>query len=234
MTSNAASTTAPTTRPLDTVVLDIDGTLVDSNYQHALAWARAFAAAGRDVAVWRVHRAIGMGGDRLVPHLIGEEGEAELGDRIRKLWEREVDRLLDETTLLPHARDLLDRLDEARVKVVLASSGKPEHVRRALDLLGERDESASAIDHVASSGDAATKPAPDLIDKALAEVGGAEAVVIGDSVWDAQAAKRAGTRMIGVRTGGFGADELREAGADLVVDDLAGVIEACAPLLPGR
>ena len=218
--------------PVDTVVLDIDGTLVDSNYHHALAWARAFAACGRDVPVWRIHRAIGMGGDRLVPHLIGDEGERELGDRVRKTWESEVEGLIGETTLLPHARDLLQSLRERPVNVALASSGKPEHVRRALDLLGESTDSGGpAIDDVTSSGDAETKPAPDLIDKALAAVDGSRAVVVGDSVWDAEAAHRAGARMVAVRTGGFGADELTDAGAELVVDGLADLIDRLDEIL---
>lgn len=221
-------------RPVDTVVLDIDGTLVDSNYHHALAWARAFASVGRDVPVWEIHRAIGMGGDRLVPHLIGADGEREVGDQVRDAWESEVEGLIEETTLLPHARDLLDRLRGLSVNVVLASSGKPEHVQRALDLLGEGNEQGSAIDHVASSEDAATKPAPDLIEKALAEVDGSHAVVIGDSVWDAEAAQRAGTRMVAVLTGGFGSDELRNAGAELIAEDLAAVIARLDSVLAGE
>lgn len=208
---------------IDTVVLDIDGTLVDSNYHHALAWARAFAAVGRLVPVWRIHRSIGMGGDRLVPHLIGRDGEAEVGERVRSQWELEVEGLLAETVLLPGAVDLVRRLGDEPVKVVLASSGKAEHVRRTLRLLGE--ESDRSIDSVTSSADGATKPAPDLIDRALADVDGSSAVVIGDSVWDAQAARRAGTAMVGVLTGGFGAAELREAGAGLVVEDLTELLE---------
>jgi len=210
-------------RRADTVVLDVDGTLVDSNYHHTLAWARAFRALGHEVPLWRIHRSIGMGGDRLVPHLIGSDAD-ELGDRIREVWEREIDDLLEETTLLPDASELLRRLDGMPVRVVLASSGKPGHVQRALRLLGE-ETTASAIDHVASSGDAATKPAPDLIDKALEEVGGSHAVVVGDSVWDARAAQNAGSRMVGLLTGGFGTDELIEAGAERVFADLAGLIE---------
>ncbi len=210
----------------DTVVLDIDGTLVDSNYHHTLAWARAFRALGFDVPLWRIHRGIGMGGDRLVPWLIGENADHELGDQVRDAWEGEIDGLLGETILLPFASELLRRLDGLSVKVVLASSGKPDHVRRALRLLGERPRVDEAIDHVASSGDAASKPAPDLIHKALDEVGGSAAVVIGDSVWDARAAQRAGSRMVGVLTGGFGAAELIEAGAERVFADLADLLEA--------
>jgi len=224
----------PQEQAVDTVVLDIDGTLVDSNYHHALAWARAFRAAGRDVPLWRIHRSIGMGGDRLVPRFIGTDADGPLGDRIREAWEREVGALLEETVLLPFAGELMERLEDRPVKVALASSGKPDHVRRALDLLGERGDEGSAIDHVASSQDARTKPAPDLIDKALAEVGGSHAVVIGDSVWDAHAARRAGSRMVGVLTGGFGAAELTDAGAERVFDDLADLVDSLDEILGVR
>ena len=216
----------------DTVVLDVDGTLVDSNYHHTLAWARAFRALGFDVPLWRIHRSIGMGGDRLVPRLIGTDADDEMGDRIREVWEQEIDGLLEETILLPFASELLRRLDGLPVRVVLASSGKPDHVQRALALLGERP-TTSAIDHVTSSGDAPTKPAPDLIDKALDEVGGSHAVVVGDSVWDAQAARNAGSRMVGLLTGGFGTDELIEAGADRVFADLADLIEVLDEVIGG-
>ena len=216
---------------VDTVVLDIDGTLVDSNYHHTLAWARAFRAVGRDVPLWKIHRSIGMGGDRLVSRFVGADADGRLTHRVKEVWAQEIDGLLGETILLPSAAELLRRLGERPVKVVLASSGKPDHVRRALELLGEKNAADSAIDQVTSSGDAATKPAPDLIDKALDEVGGSTAVVIGDSVWDAEAAKRAATRMVGVLTGGFGADELRAAGAERVFDDLTELLQVLDEVL---
>ncbi|WP_310962058.1 HAD family hydrolase [Nocardioides terrisoli] len=212
---------------VDTVVLDVDGTLVDSNYHHVIAWARAFGSVGYDVPLWRIHRSIGMGGDRLVPRLIGESADAKVGDRARDAWTQEVDQLLPEIRPLPHARDLLARLRDARVRVVLASSGKPEHTRHSMDLL-DADEQ---VDEVTTSGDAPTKPAPDLIDKAIEEVDGSTALVVGDSVWDAEAAQRAGVRMVGVLTGGFGAAELTDAGAEEVFETIADLVESLDRLL---
>ena len=116
-------------------VLDVDGTLVDSNYQHALAWYRAFRALGETYPVWRIHRLIGMGGDQLVSALGGEDVEQRIGDQAREKWVEEVDPLIPEMAPLPGARDLLVALRERGHRVVLASSGKPQHVEHYLDLL---------------------------------------------------------------------------------------------------
>ena len=108
---------------IDTVVLDIDGTLVDSNYHHTIAWGRAFRRLGHVVPHWRIHRCIGMGGDRLVPSLVGDEVDRELGDEMRDTWASEVQRILYEIEPLECAPELLEELDRRPVKVVLASSG---------------------------------------------------------------------------------------------------------------
>ncbi|HET8604499.1 MAG TPA: HAD family hydrolase [Marmoricola sp.] len=213
---------------IDTVVLDIDGTLVDSNYHHALAWARAFRAHGHVVPIWRIHRCIGMGGDRLVPSLVGEEVDRTQGDDIRATWKKEADAMLEEIEPLDRASELLDELDRRPVKVVLATSGKPEHTEHSLDLLGARRH----VDNVESSGDAETKPAPDLLDKAVASVDGAASVVIGDSVWDSEASKRHGAPMVALLTGGFGRDELVAAGAVRVLDDVADLLDHLDELVP--
>ena len=213
---------------IDTVVLDIDGTLVDSNYHHVLAWARAFRAHGHVVPAWRIHRCIGMGGDRLVPALVGEEVDHEQGDDIRATWKEQADAMLDEIVPLDRAPELLDELDRRKVKVVLATSGKPEHTDHSLDLLDAR----RYVDNVESSGDAETKPAPDLLDKAVGSVDGNASVVIGDSVWDAEASKRHGAPMVALLTGGFGRDELVAAGAVRVFDDVADLLDHLDELVP--
>jgi HAD superfamily hydrolase (TIGR01549 family) len=199
-------------------VLDVDGTLVDSNYQHAIAWYRALRALDEIHPIWRIHRLIGMGGDQLLPTLAGDEVEARIGDEARERQGKEVDQLLGEIAPLPGARDLLLAIKERGHKLVLASSGQQRHVDFALDLLDARD----IADAWTSSADAeATKPAPDLLQVALKKLGespDAPSVLIGDSVYDVQAAKNAGMPAIAVRSGGFGDDELREAGAVAIYD----------------
>jgi HAD superfamily hydrolase (TIGR01549 family) len=197
----------------DTVVLDVDGTLVDSNYHHTRAWQRAFAQVGLLVPAERIHRAIGMGGERLVPHVTDQTVEDACGDRIRSTWKDEVDAVLAEIPALTGAEDLLDALRARGLKVVLATSGKPEHTEHSMTVLDARDR----IDHLATSADVdASKPAPDLLTTALRAVDGTAAVMIGDTVWDAAAAGRAGMRMIGVLSGGIGRAELTSAGAEQV------------------
>jgi HAD superfamily hydrolase (TIGR01549 family) len=218
--------------PVDTVVLDVDGTLVDSNYHHTLAWSRAFRSAGYDVPLWRIHRSIGMGGERLVPRLIGETADQQVGEQVRDRWEKEVEPLLEEIRPLPHARELLEELRKRPVKVVLASSGKAEHTRRWVDML-DADEPEREVDDVTSGSDVRTKPDPELIDKAVEAVDGDTALVVGDSVWDAEAARRRGARMVGLLTGGFGRDELEEAGATMVCENVAELIERLDTVLFG-
>jgi HAD superfamily hydrolase (TIGR01549 family) len=209
-------------------VLDVDGTLVDTNYQHALAWYRAFRSLGETYPVWRIHRLIGMGGDQLVSALGGEEVEQRIGEQARERWVKEADPMMAETTLLPGARELIVALKERGHRVVLASSGKPHHVERALDLLDARE----LADGWTNGDDVeATKPAPDLLHVALEKIGepaDAPSVVIGDSVYDVEAAKKAGMPSLVVRSGGFGDDELRNAGALGIYDtpgDLAAALD---------
>src|SRR4051812_38604427 len=209
-------------------VLDVDGTLVDSNYQHALAWYRALRSMGETVPVWRLHRLIGMGGDQLVLALGGEELEQRIGEEARKRQGEEVDQMIDEVAPLPGARELLLGIKERGPRLVLARSGQQRHVDLALDLLDARE----IADAWTSSADAEqTKPAPDLLQTALKKLGvpeDAPSVLIGDSVWDVEAAKNAGMPAIAVRSGGFGDDELREAGAIGIYDtpgDLAAALD---------
>jgi HAD superfamily hydrolase (TIGR01509 family) len=202
-------------------ILDIDGTLVDSNYHHAIAWYRALRLHGLTVPLWRVHRAIGMGGDQLVTHLAGEGFERVRGDAVRDAEHAYYAQLICEVQPLEGARELISDLKGRGCTIVLASSAKPSEVAHYLDLLDARPLADAWTD----SGDVeATKPAPDLVEVAVErarQLGDVDtAVMVGDSVWDCEAAKRAGVEVIAVRTGGFGADELREAGATAVYDSI--------------
>ncbi|MFE0403798.1 HAD family hydrolase [Streptomyces nigra] len=207
-------------------VLDVDGTLIDSNYHHALAWYRALRSVGETWPVWRLHRLIGMGGDQLVTALGGEDLERRVGDRVREQQGKEVDGLIEEMAPLPGARDLLLAIKERGHRLVLASSGKERHVDAFLDMLDARD---IADDWTSSADVEASKPAPDLLHVALQKVGAppdAPSVMIGDSVWDVEAAKRAGMPALVVRSGGFGDDELRDAGAAALYDTPADLAKA--------
>jgi phosphoglycolate phosphatase-like HAD superfamily hydrolase len=202
---------------VDTVVLDVDGTLVDSNYHHTLSWWRAFHEQGQQVPAWRIHRAIGMGGDRLVSAVAGDRVEEELGDAVRDGWEQHYDHLLDDILPLPAAGELLADLDGRGFRVALASSGIPRHTEHAIEVL----EAGGRVDTATTSEDAdESKPHPELIQVALDQVDAAHAVLVGDSVWDVRSAKNSGLPVIGVLCGGFGRAELEDEGADMVCEDL--------------
>lgn len=206
-------------------LLDLDGTLVDSNYQHALAWYRAFRLHGITIPVWRCHRAIGMGGDQLVSFLAGDGFEAEHGSALRLEEHALYAQLVGEVQPFDGARGLIEDLKGLGASVVIASSAKPRDTQHYLDLLDAR----SLVDGWTDSGDVdATKPAPDLIEAALALAGGGPAVMVGDSTWDCEAAKAANVPTIAVRTGGFGVDELRAAGAGQVFDSIGELRERLA------
>jgi HAD superfamily hydrolase (TIGR01549 family) len=201
-------------------ILDIDGTLVDTNYQHAIAWYRAFRQHGALLPIWRIHRHIGMGGDQLVGALCGDKIEEEKGDDIRAAEKVLYMELIDEVEPLHGARDLIVDLKESGHTVVLASSAKAEEVDHYLDQLDARE----LADGWTSSADVeATKPHPDLVVAALEKAGTDNGVMIGDSTFDCEAAKRAGIETIAVLTGGFSEQELLDAGATQVfhsIDDL--------------
>ena len=201
-------------------VLDIDGTLVDTNYHHAIAWFRAFRQNGELLPVWRIHRHIGMGGDQLVPALCGGRVEEEKGDDIRSAEKVLYMELIDEVEPLHGARDLIADLKESGHTVVLASSAKAEEVEHYLDQLDAR---ALADGWTTSADVKATKPEPDLVVAALEKAGSDDGVMVGDSPYDCQAAGRAGIETIAVLTGGFSEQELLDAGAAQVfgsIDEL--------------
>jgi HAD superfamily hydrolase (TIGR01549 family) len=215
-------------RAVDTVLLDVDGTLVDSNHHHALAWWRAFREHGYDVPAWRIHRAVGMGGDRLVSAVAGDTVESNAGDLIRDAWEKHYDSVLEEVPPFPGAPELLAALRERGFQVALASSGIPRHTRHAVDALEAQDDAATTT----TSADAEeSKPDPELLEVALDRVDAGRAVLVGDSVWDVRSGREAGIPVIGVLTGGFGRAELEDAGADVVCDDVRDLLDRLGDLL---
>lgn len=199
-------------------ILDVDGTLVDTNYHHALAWHRALRAHDRQVQMWKVHRHIGMGGDQILDALIGEEAAAEQGDAIRAAETEAYGELIGEVEPMAGARELLEKLHAEEATTVLASSAKEEEVDHYLDLLDARE----LVDDWTTSADVErTKPHPDLVHAALDKAGAeGPAVMVGDSVWDVKAARAAGVSTLAVLTGGFSEVELREAGATQVVESI--------------
>jgi HAD superfamily hydrolase (TIGR01509 family) len=203
--------------PPTAAVLDVDGTLVDTNYQHALAWFRAFRAERIVLPMWRLHRHVGMGGDKFVAAVAGDEVEDRLGDRLRDSWEHQFDELIDETEPLAGARELIQELKKRGHSTVLASSAIQRHVDDFLDKLDAHDlaDGWTTKDDVEAS-----KPDPDLVEAALAKANTREAVMIGDTPWDVKAAAKAGIETICVVTGGFSKQELEEAGAVAVYESL--------------
>ena len=198
-------------------ILDVDGTLVDTNYQHALAWYEAFRQSGVTLPVWRIHRHIGMGGDQLVPALTDDGFDESHGDDVRAAESALYLAAMRTVEPLAGASDLIETLRRRGHKIVLASSAKAQEVDHYLDLLDAR----SRVDGWTTSADVEqTKPQPDLVVAALEKGGGGDAVMVGDSTWDCRAAKEAGIESIGVLTGGFSRDELRDAGAAQVYESI--------------
>ncbi len=195
-----------------TAILDVDGTLVDTNYHHAIAWFRAFRRFDVTEQIWRIHRHIGMGGDQLVAAVAGDEVEERCGDDIREAESQLYGDLIGEVQAMEGSRDLIIDLGERGNTVVLASSAKEEEIEHYVDLLDVRE----IVDAWTTSADVEqTKPKPDLVNAALEKVGGRsdDALMIGDTVWDVEAAARAGVETLAVLTGGFSEQELRDAGA---------------------
>ena len=204
-------------------ILDVDGTLVDTNYHHALAWQRAFRRHGIVLPAWRIHRHMGMGGDQVIAALCGDETEQRHGDDIRKAEKGLYMELIGEVAPLPGARRLIEVLKERGHAVVLASSAKSEEVDHYLDLLDARE----LVDGWTTSADVErTKPHPDLVGAGLEKAGGAPGVMVGDSTWDCEAAQRCGVRAVGLLTGGFAASELRDAGAEVVFESIPALVES--------
>ncbi|HVX45972.1 MAG TPA: HAD family hydrolase [Mycobacteriales bacterium] len=194
----------------DAAIFDVDGTLVDSNYQHALAWYRAFRRVQTTLPIWRIHRHVGIGGDRIVTALAGEEFEQRHGDEVRRAHDEEFGQLIDEVAALDGAHELLVAMADRGVELTVASSGNAETTDRLLALVG----AGELLHAVVTSADVdSSKPAPDLVQRARAAVGAYRPLMIGDAVWDAQAAVQASIPFVALRTGGFSESELAGAGA---------------------
>ena len=201
----------------DTAIFDVDGTLVDTNYQHALAWFRALRRYDITRPMWRIHRGIGMGGDLFVSAVAGRDIEDAHGDDVRQAWVEEFDHLIGEIQPFEGAHELLADVKERGFRLVLASSGKARHVEAFLDLIDGR----SLADAWTTSDDVEkSKPEPDIVSAALAKVEGASGIMVGDSIYDAQAAAKLNIPTLGVRTGGFSVSELQEVGVLQVFDSL--------------
>jgi HAD superfamily hydrolase (TIGR01509 family) len=205
------------------VLFDIDGTLVDSNYLHVEAYAHAFADFDLAVDAWRIHRGIGMDGSKLMQSLLGDRAD-EWADRVKDRNAEHYRSLAPRLRAFDGARELLRVLAERDVTVVLATSA-PEN---ELELLRGVLDVEDALTAVTSDGDVETaKPAPDIVHVALerAKTDAADAVFVGDSVWDMEAATSVGVTAIGVLSGGVSARELLDAGATAVYADVAELLE---------
>jgi HAD superfamily hydrolase (TIGR01509 family) len=192
------------------VIFDIDGTLVDSNYQHAFAWWRAFREHGRLVPMFEIHKRIGMGGDNLLEDLIGTYSE-----QLSESRKRHFRRLREELTSFDGASDLLREVSRRGAKVVLATSASKEDLEALLAVL-DADE---AIDHITSVTDVEnSKPDPDVFQRALdiADLTPERAIVLGDTPWDVDAAEKVGLRCVCVESGGWTRRDLEAAGAAAV------------------
>lgn len=199
------------------VLFDIDGTLVDSNYLHVHAWARAFNDVGIAAESWRIHRSIGMDGSTLVKTLAGDTDD-DTKDRLKDLHSRYYKELTPLLRVLPGGRDVLEKVAAMGLQVVLATSAPDDELsilRKVLD----RDD---VVSELTSSADVDTaKPQPDIIQVALDRAGvtAQRAVFVGDSVWDTEACRRAGVTSIGVLSGGVSREELTAGGARVVFED---------------
>ncbi|MGD8193082.1 HAD family hydrolase [Herbiconiux sp. P18] len=204
------------------VLFDVDGTLVDSNYQHVTCWVRALDEVGHPVPAWRIHRCLGMDSSRLLDELLGDAKE-ELGDRAKELHADYYKEVAGDLNPLPGARELLKHLREAGHTIVLATSAPEDE----LDILRAVLDVDDALHAVTNADDVETaKPEPDILMVALERAGVAadDAVMVGDSQWDLVAAERSGIRSIGVLCGGIGRDVLDAAGASETHDDPAALL----------
>jgi HAD superfamily hydrolase (TIGR01509 family) len=208
------------------LLFDLDGTLVDSVYQHVLAWREALASAGIDLSIWRVHRRIGMSGGLFLRALVRETGrelDPHEADRLRGLHEEGYVRREGEVRVLPGAPELLSTLTRAGVPWAIATSGSDKTAKHALTLL----DLPSGAPVITRNQVAFAKPNPDLFIAAAEAVGRpiTECFVVGDSVWDMLAAQRAHALGVGVLSGGYGREELQSAGAFRVYDDAKDLLD---------
>jgi HAD superfamily hydrolase (TIGR01509 family) len=201
------------------VLFDVDGTLVDTNYLHTLAWARALDDVGEWAPMHAIHRLVGMGGDHLIPTLLGHDCDKASEARTVRYGE-----LIGEAKAFPGAKDLVRRVDEAGLAAVLATSSPGHELKIVLGVLDIDDllEAKTTADDIEAS-----KPSPEVFLTAMANASldPARTLAIGDSVWDVEAARSAGIGCIGVESGGFSRHELSEAGALHVYRDVREILE---------
>jgi HAD superfamily hydrolase (TIGR01509 family) len=201
-------------------LFDLDGTLVDSVYQHVLAWREALEQVGIELSVWRIHRRIGMSGGLFVNALLRETGreiKSNEAEQLRRLHAEAYNRQSKQVRPLPGARELLQHLSELKVKYAIATSGRLETAGPTLELLGL----PSGIPVVTRDLVRYAKPDPHLFLEAAAQLNApiTNSIVVGDSVWDLLAARRARALGVGLLSGGYGAEELERAGAYRVYQD---------------
>lgn len=208
-------------------MFDLDGTLVDSVYQHVLAWREALEDSGIEVSVWRIHRRIGMSGGLFVNALSRETDRTlskEQADKIKRVHAEAYARMIGQVRPLPGARELLDHLSRAGIPWAIATSGRMESAGLALKILGVDPRRATVItrDMVQHA-----KPNPDLFLAAAKRLGVNihTSIVVGDSVWDLLAARLANSLGVGLLSGGYGEDELEKAGAYRVYQDPADMLQ---------
>lgn len=203
------------------VLLDVDGTLTDTNYLHTLAWRRAFLDHGHDVASWRIHRLIGASGSKLMTDLIGEPD-----DDVKESWREHFEAMGDDVRAFPGAADLVKTVRGRGGRAVLATSSPSDLLAHHLDAMGITEDDVEAVTTDADVDEA--KPDPEVFRAALEAVGVGpdRAIVVGDTRWDIEAASAAGVRTVAVRSGGWGHDELVGAGAIEVHDDVAALLDA--------
>lgn len=203
------------------VLFDVDGTLLDTNYLQVLSWAQAFRDTGHDgVSMSALHRAIGIGSEELVQRLTGGEDQRTVDAKSER-----YEPLREQVVAFPRAADLLRACADRGLRVVLATSGKPEDLEWMLPAIGVED---GVLAGSTTSADVeAAKPRPDLLEVAARDNGldPQRTVVVGDTVWDVEAARRAGMPCIALLCGGIGRGELVEAGADAVYDDPAALLD---------
>lgn len=206
------------------VLFDIDGTLIDSNYLHIDAWGRAFAAVDHPVDAWRIHRAIGMDSRKLLRALVGDETDR-IGDEAKRLHSVYIAQAASLLRPFHRARELLRMLAARDVGVILVTSAPPDELERLLIAL-DCDDAVSAVTSAEDVENA--KPDPDIVYAALAKGGVAaeNAIMVGDAVWDIEAAARAGVPCVALESGGTGEARLRTAGAVAVYGDAAGLLES--------
>ena len=215
----------PTLSSRPALLFDLDGTLVDSVYQHVLAWRQALEAVGIDLSVWRIHRRIGMSGGLFLKALDREVGRSlsfEEAERLRESHAKRYLELWDQIRPLPGARELLMSLSAMRVPWAIATSGSRETAKGPLGMLGIPER----VPIVTRDQVAYAKPNPDLF-LAAAErlaIPPGDCFVVGDSIWDLLAAQRAGALGVGLLSGGYGQDELERAGAYRVYEDPADLL----------